>query len=104
MFEGQVDPIILRIVQGGLLDAATLSFAFFYAVIRWVFKRAKGQRFFSAATGVSLIHGLPMLPLILLVLAGFGSDAAVYAIVHTHRVILGAAGAVALFSILEERH
>ena len=104
MIEGQIDPFLLMIVRGGLLDAATLVVAFVYALIRWIAKRTTArQRFLSAATGVSLVHGLPILPLILLVLAGFGSDAAVFAIVHTHRVILGAAGAVALFSILEER-
>jgi hypothetical protein len=57
--------------------------------------------FFSAKTGLGILHGLPVLPLILLVISGFGSDAALAAILHTHRIILGAAGAVALFAVLE---
>jgi hypothetical protein len=104
VIEGQIDSFLTMAVRGGLLDTATLVVAFIYAVVRWTTKRTQtGQRFVSAATGVSLIHGLPILPLFLLILAGFGSDSAVFALIHTHRVILGAAGAVALFSILEER-
>lgn len=42
-------------------------------------------------------------PLLLLLISGFGSDAALNALLHTHRVILAAAGAAALFTILEQR-
>jgi hypothetical protein len=103
MIEAYVDPIIIWIIRGGLLDTATLLFSLFYATVQWLPKRSKGVRFLSAYTGLGLVHGLPMLPLILLILGGFGSDAALYAIVHTHRVILGIAGGVALFSIREKR-
>jgi hypothetical protein len=104
VIEGRIDPILLMLLRGGLLDTATLLVAFIYAVIRWISRPATSdQRFISAATGVSLLHGLPLLPLLLLVFAGLGSDAAILALIKTHRIILGAAGAVALFSILEDR-
>jgi hypothetical protein len=103
MIEGYVDPVLLWIVEGGRLDTVTLWFSLFFATVQWLPKRSKGIGFLSADTGLGLVHGLPMFPLFLLILGGFGSDAALYAIVHTHRVILGVAGGVALFSILEKR-
>jgi hypothetical protein len=100
MIAGLIDPVLKGLIQGGLLDTATLGLAFIYAAIRW--RQANGRfPFLSAHTGVNLVHGLPLFPLLLLLLAGFGSDAAISAVVLTHRVILGAAAGVALFTILE---
>lgn len=102
MIGGLIDPFLTALLAGGLLDAVTLAVAFIYAGVRWLPLRHK-RRFISAETGLHIIHGLPLLPLFLLLISGFGSDAALNALLHTHRVILAAAGAAALFTILEQR-
>jgi hypothetical protein len=102
MVVGLVDYLITGLIEGGLLDAVTLGTAFAYAVLRWAFTAKKGP-LISSETGLHVIHGLPIVPLLLLVISGFGSDAALTALLHTHRVILAAAGAAALLTILEQR-
>ena len=102
MIAGLIDPFLTALLKGGLLDSVTLAVAFIYAFIRWVPAREK-RRFISRETGLHVIHGLPLFPLLLLLISGFGSDAALGALLHTHRVILAAAGAAALFTILEQR-
>ncbi len=94
-----IDQIITALLRGGLLDSMTLLTAFAYAFIRWL--RSTNQRFVSGDTGRDVIHGLPLFPLALLVLS-VGSEPALDALLHTRKV-LAAAGAVALFSILEKR-
>lgn|SRR5487761_1443175 len=100
MIAGLIDPILRGLIQGSLLDAATLGLAFIYAAIRW-HQASDKYPFLSSKTGVNFVHGLPLFPLLLLLLAGFGSDAAISAVVQTQRVILAAAAGVALFTILE---
>jgi len=101
MIVGLIDPFLNALIRGGLLDSTALTVAFLYAIVRWFPTRRK-RNFIAGETGRNVIHGLPLFPLLLMLISGFGSDAALTALLHTHRVILAAAGAAALFTILEQ--
>jgi hypothetical protein len=101
MIRGVIDPFLNALIRGGLLDSAALTVTFLYALIRWIPARHK-RRFISGETGRQVIHGLPLFPLLLMLISGFGSHAALEALLHTHRVILAAAAVAALFTILEQ--
>jgi hypothetical protein len=101
MIVGVIDPFLNWLIRGGLLDATALIVTFLYAFARWIPARRK-RRFISGETGRQVIHGLPLFPLLLMLISGFGSDAALEALLHTHRVILAAAAVAALFTILEQ--
>jgi hypothetical protein len=101
MIRGVIDPFLNALIQGGLLDATTIIVSVVYAFVRWIPVKQK-RRFVSGETGRQVIHGLPLFPLLLMLISGFGSDAALEALLHTHRVILGVAALAALFTILEQ--
>jgi hypothetical protein len=111
MFDWITDPLIFadpgaqyEFFNGGWVDSITFVVALLYAVSRYARARRSNQkrRLFSPETGRDTIHGLPIFPLLLLMLA-VGSPAVLEALLHAHKVILGAAGFAALCSILNTK-
>jgi hypothetical protein len=61
---------------------------------------ATAKELHLSPTGLAILHGIAIFPLILLVFASF-NDRALQALLHSHKLILAGAGLVALFSMLE---
>jgi len=93
--------IVYDYLAAGWVDVCTLLFAIGYAKI--ICNRTPGQHFISRDTGLSILHGIAIFPLILLVFASFFPPA-LEALLHSHKLILATAGLVALFSMLEHRN
>jgi hypothetical protein len=85
------------LADGSWVDLGSLIVALLYGKLHC--SRRRG-RFISKDTGLAILHGIAILPLILLVFASF-YDPALRALLHSHKLILAGAGLVALFSMLE---
>jgi hypothetical protein len=82
------------------IDLVSLLVALGYGKL--VCHRTPGQAYISRDTGLSVLHGLVVFPLILLVFAAIYTPA-LEAILRSNKVILAGAGVVALFSMLEHK-
>lgn len=90
------------VFDGNWVDIFTLLTAIVYAL--WQHHkvgRPVGRRFVCRETGASVLHGVALFPLFLLTVASI-SSMALDALIHSHKIILFGAGAMALFAILEE--
>src|SRR5712675_3355363 len=92
--------IIVGFFDGGWVDTSTLLMAILYGIYRY--RKAGTHSFFSKETGQYVLEGLPIFPLFLLLLSVL-STAALTALLHSHKVILGVAAFVALCSILDTK-
>jgi hypothetical protein len=89
---------IIGYLSGSWVDLGSLLIAFAYGKLDC--SRTPGQAYISRDTGLSILHGIAIFPLLLLVLASFVPPA-LDALLHSHKLILAGAGLVALFSMLE---
>jgi hypothetical protein len=89
--------------DGNRVDVATLILALLYAAImhRRVGK-ALGRKPISMQTGLCVVHGIALFPLLLLSLSVFSSQA-LEELVHSDKIIISVAGIVALLAVLEDR-
>lgn len=90
---------LVDIFDGNWVDLLTFLVAVAYAVIQC--HRNGRQKFISKETGLTVAHGAALFPLILLMGASLSSHA-LDALLHSHKIILSVAGAVALLAILED--
>jgi len=88
----------IHLVNGRWFDIATFGVALVLATIKSLRRR---RPFVSQATGIDLLHGIALFPLFMLALSVF-SDDVFDAVKNSDRLILAVAGAVALFSVLED--
>jgi len=86
-----------ELAEGSWVDLGSLFIAVGYGKLHC---RRRGTSFISRDTGLAILHGIAIFPLILLVFASF-NDRALQALLHSHKLILAGAGLVALFSMLE---
>ncbi len=92
--------VIFDYFAAGWVDDCSFAVALFYAFLRYLKRPKKKRKLLSQETGLDAIHGLAIFPLLLLMVAVF-SSMALDAILHAHKVILGAAAFVALCSIFD---
>jgi hypothetical protein len=89
---------LLSLIDGGRFDIVTF-------VVAVVVSVAKCQRhkhnFVSGQTGRDILHGIAIFPLFMLMVSVFCNEA-LQSLLSSSRIILSVAGAVALFSILED--
>jgi hypothetical protein len=97
---GAIADSIQNYVSLSGVDCATFLTALAYG--RLVCHRTPGQAYISRDTGLAIMHGLIIFPLILLVFGAIYTPA-LEAILHSNKVILAGAGVLALFSMLEHR-
>ncbi len=86
-------------IDGSWIDLATFGVAMAYAFVKY-WRKNETQKLVSKATALDVLHGIALFPLMLMAGAAFSSTL-LDALLHTHKVILSAAGLVALFAILE---
>jgi hypothetical protein len=94
---GATDSILHYLSVSGV-DFVTLLIALAYGKL--VCHRKKSQAYISRDTGLSVLHGLVIFPLVLLI---FGAmyPPALQGILQSNKVILAGASLVALFSMFE---
>jgi hypothetical protein len=89
---------LLSLIDGGWFDIITF-------VVAIAVSAAKCQRhkhkFVSGETGRDILHGIAIFPLFVLTISVFSNEA-LQSLLSSSRIILSVAGAVALFSILED--
>ena len=87
-----------NLIDGSWVDIGSFLVAIGYAVYRHRSDRARN--FVSRTTGIDIANGISLFPLFLLT-CGIFSSKALEAALQSNKLILGVAGAVALFAILE---
>jgi FlaA1/EpsC-like NDP-sugar epimerase len=85
-------------IDGGWFDITTFVVAFVLSAYKCYRHKHK---FISAETGRNIVHGIAIFPLLLLALSVFSNEI-LKALLESDRLILAAAGFIALFSILED--
>jgi len=88
---------LLSYIDGGWFNILTFVIALALACYKCI--RCK-HGFFTAATGLNLLHGIAVFPLMVLAVSVFSKE--ILSSIIDDRLILSVAGAVALFSILED--
>lgn len=85
-------------IDGGWFDITTFLIAFLLSVYK---SYRHKHKFISAETGRNIVHGIAIFPLLMLAFSVFSNEI-LKALLDSDRLILAAAGFVALFSILED--
>ena len=88
----------LHFIDGGWFDITTFAVALALATFKCF--RHK-HPFISQATGINILHGIAIFPLSMLAISVVSNEI-FDAVKNSNRLILTVAGAVALFSILED--
>jgi hypothetical protein len=89
---------VLSLIDGGWFDIVTFLVAVIVSVAKC--KRHK-HKFVSGQTGRDILHGIAIFPLFTLMISVFSKEA-LQSLFSSSRIILSVAGAVALFSVLED--
>lgn len=89
---------MLYLIDGGWFDIVTFVVAVAVSVAKC--HRPK-HKFVSGQTGRDILHGIAIFPLFMLMVSVFSNEA-LQNLLSSSRIILSVAGAVALFSILED--
>lgn len=84
-------------IDGAWFDIVTIILALIVATFK-CFRHP--HKFISGETGRDIVHGVALFPLLMLAISVFSKEALTI-LLNSDRIILSAAGFVALFSILE---
>lgn len=89
---------LLSLFDGGWFDIVTFSVAILVSAAKC---HQHKHKFISGETGRDILHGIAIFPLFVLTVSVFSNEA-LQSLLSSSRIILSVAGAVALFSILED--
>lgn len=90
---------IWALFDGNWFDIASLAVGLLYALLNRR-RQTAPKPFLSTATGLDILNGVSILPLLFMAASVF-STTAVAALLHFNRIVLATAGILALFAILE---
>ena len=89
---------LLSLIDGSWFDIVTFVVAIAVSLAKC---HRHGHKFISGETGRDILHGIAIFPLFMLTVSVFSNEA-LQSLLSSSRIILSVAGAVALFSILED--
>lgn len=91
--------LLLNLIDGSWIDISSFSGGVMYAGIRW--HRNDDQKLVCQDTGLDILNGIALFPLLLLAVSTFSSGA-LSALLESNRIMLSASGIVALCAVLED--